>query len=66
MLRGTRVRVQTIVVAVRQWELSTEQVAAEYDLTQSEVEEALAFYEAHRAEVDAAMEAEQTLEATHA
>lgn len=66
VLRGTGIRVQTIVVAVQQWELTPEQVAAEYDLTQSQVEEALAFYEAHRAEVDAAMEAEQTLEAAHA
>jgi uncharacterized protein (DUF433 family) len=66
MLRGTGIRVQTIVVAVQQWELTIEQVAAEYDLTKSHVKEALAFYEAHRAEVDAALEAEQTLEEAHA
>ena len=66
VLRGTGIRVQTIVVASRQWGLSTEQVAAEYDLTESQVEEALAFYAAHQAEVDAAMETEQTLEAAHA
>jgi uncharacterized protein (DUF433 family) len=66
MLRGTGIRVQTIVVAVQQWELTIEQVAAEYDLTKSQVKEALAFYEAHRAEVDAALEAEQTLEEAHA
>ena len=45
--------------------LTVEQIAAEYDLTESQVEEALAFYEAHRAEVDAALEAEQTLEEAH-
>jgi uncharacterized protein (DUF433 family) len=66
VLRGTGIRVQTIVVAVQQWELTIEQVAAEYDLTQSQVEEALAFYEAHRSEVDAALKAEQTLEEAHA
>lgn len=66
MLRGTGIRVQTIVVAVQQWELTIEQVAAEYDLTKSQVKEALAFYEVHRAEVDAALEAEQTLEEAHA
>ena len=66
VLRGTGIRVQTVVVAVRQWGLTPEQVAAEYDLTESQVEEALAFYEAHRAEIDAAMEAEQTLEEAHA
>jgi uncharacterized protein (DUF433 family) len=65
VLRGTGLRVQTVVVANRQWGLTTEQVSAEYDLTESQVEEALAFYEAHRAELDAAMEAEQTLESAH-
>jgi uncharacterized protein (DUF433 family) len=63
VLRGTGIRVQTVVVAARQWELTTEQIAAQYDLTESQVKEALAFYEAHRAEVDAGIVAEQTLEA---
>jgi len=66
ILRGTGIRVQTIVVAAQQWGLSVEQIAAEYDLTPSQVEEALAFYQAHRTEVDAAIEAERTLEATNA
>jgi uncharacterized protein (DUF433 family) len=62
VLRGTGIRVQTIVVAAQRWGLTVEQIAAEYDLTPSQVEAALAFYEAHRVEIDAAMEAEQTLE----
>jgi uncharacterized protein (DUF433 family) len=66
VLRGTGIRVQTVVVAARQWELTAEEIAAEYDLTESQVEEALAFYEAHQTEVDAAIEAEETLEAAHA
>jgi len=66
VLRGTGIRVQTIVVAAQQWGLSARQIAAEYDLTPSQVEEALAFYQAHRTEVDAAIEAERTLEATNA
>ncbi len=66
VLRGTGIRVQTIVVAAQQWGLTVKQIAAEYDLTESQVEEALTFYEAHRAEVDAALEAEQTLEEAHA
>ena len=65
VLRGTRIRVQTIVVAARQWGLTVEEIATQYDLTESQVEEALAFYKAHRTELDAAMEAEQTLEAAH-
>jgi uncharacterized protein (DUF433 family) len=63
VLRGTGIRVQTVVIAAQQWGLTTEQISAEYDLTESQVEDALAFYEAHRVEVDAVMEAEQTLEA---
>lgn len=66
VLRGTGIRVQTVVVAARQWELTAEEIAAEYDVTESQVEEALAFYEAHLAEVDAAIEAEEALEAAHA
>ena len=66
VLRGTGIRVQTIVVAVQQWGLTPGQVAAEYDLTESQVEEALAFYQAHRAEIDAAMKAERTLEQARA
>jgi len=33
------------------------QIASEYDLPEARVKEALAFYDAHRAEVDAAMAA---------
>jgi uncharacterized protein (DUF433 family) len=66
VLRDSGIRVQTIVVAAQQWELTAEQIATEYDLTKSQVEEALAFYEAHRAEVDYAIEAEQKLEPVHA
>lgn len=65
VLRGTGIRVQTVVIASRQWGLTAEQIADEYDLTESQVEEALAFYEAHQAEVNAGMEAEQALEAAH-
>ena len=66
VLRGTGIRVQTIVVAARQWALTVEQIADQYDLTEAQVKEALAFYEAHQVEVDAAMEAERELEAAHA
>jgi len=66
VLRGTGIRVQTIVVATQQWELTREQIAAEYGLTGSQVDEALAFYQAHRTEIDNAIAAEQQLEAMHA
>ena len=65
VVRGTNLRVQTLVVAVQQWGLSLNEIAAEYGLTEAQVNEALAFYAAHRSEIDAAIAAEQTLEATH-
>jgi len=66
VLRGTGIRVQTVAVAARQWEMTPAQIAAEYGLTEAQVNEALAFYEAHRAEVDAAIAAEKALEEAHA
>lgn len=65
IVRGTGIRVQTIVVAVSRWGMSLAQVAAEYGLTEGQVQEALAFYEAHRAEIEGAMEAEERLEAAY-
>lgn len=65
ILRSTGIRVQSIVVATRDWGLSAEQVAAEYDVSQTQVKEALAFYKAHRQEIELEMAAEQSLEAGH-
>jgi len=62
VLRGTGIRVQTIVMAARQWGLTPAQIATEYGLTKAQVKDALAFYDAHRAEIDAAIAAEQTME----
>jgi uncharacterized protein (DUF433 family) len=66
VLRGTGVRVQTIVGAVRYWELSPEEIALDYDLSKAQVKEALEFYEAHREEIDTAMVMEENLESAHA
>jgi uncharacterized protein (DUF433 family) len=52
------VRVQRIVVAAERWGMTREQIAAKYDLTLALVDEALAFYAAHRAEIDRAIEAQ--------
>lgn len=62
VLRGTGLRVQTVVVAAQQWGLSPNQIAAEYGLTEAQVNNALAFYAAHTSEIDAVLAAEQTLE----
>jgi len=66
VLRGTGLRVQTIVVAAQHWKLTPAQIATEYDLTEAQVSEALAFYQAHRTEIDAAIAAEQAMEAMEA
>jgi uncharacterized protein (DUF433 family) len=62
VLQGTGIRVQTLVVAAQDWGLSVEQIASEYNLSQSQVEEALMFYEAHRQEIELDLAAEQALE----
>lgn len=59
VLRGTGIRVQTVVIATRVWGMTREQVIAEYDLTPAQINAALGFYEAHRAEIDAVIAAEQ-------
>ena len=65
-LRGTGIRVQTIVGAMRYWDMSPGAIASDYDLTKTQVREALDFYEAHHAEIDAAIAADESLEPTHA
>ena len=63
VLRGTGLRVQTVVVAARHWGLEPQQIAAEYGLAEAQVHEALAFYTAHQQELDLALAAEEALEA---
>ena len=46
--------------------MGTEQIAAQYDLTEAQVKEALAFYDAHRTALDAALAAEQEMESARA
>jgi uncharacterized protein (DUF433 family) len=62
MLRGTGLRVQSVVVAVRHWGLTPQRIAEEYDVQEEQVREALAFYEAHRREIDASLAMDSALE----
>ncbi len=62
VLRGTGIRVQTIVVATHDWGLSPAEIAAEYGVSETQVAEALTFYQHHRQEIDAALAAEDRLE----
>jgi uncharacterized protein (DUF433 family) len=65
VLRGTGLRVQTIVVASEQWEMSIDEISQAYDLREDQVREALDFYAAHRAEIEAALAAEDAVEPDH-
>ncbi len=62
ILRGTGVRVQTVVIANKSWELSTEEIASNYSLSKSQVKEAMSFYDAHKTEIDTSIEAEESME----
>lgn len=66
VLRGTGIRVQTIVVAHQIWSTSPPEIAADYDLTLEQVAEALAFYEAHRGEIEGSLSGERQSEPTNA
>lgn len=63
VLRGTGLRVQTIAVAHEQWGMSAAEIAAEYDLSHAQVEAALGFLAAHRAEIETHIEREARLAA---
>jgi uncharacterized protein (DUF433 family) len=61
VLRGTGIRVQTIAVASTEWGLSAAEIATEYELSVKQVEEALAFLNAHWPEIEAHMAYETRL-----
>jgi uncharacterized protein (DUF433 family) len=63
VVRGTGLRVQTLVVAAHTWGLTPAQLSAEYDLPVTRIEEALAFAAAHQSEIDAALAADAAREA---
>lgn len=47
-----------MVVAAENWKWPPSEIADEYGLTEDQVAEALAFYAAHRTEIDMALAAE--------
>ncbi|MEH2403286.1 MAG: DUF433 domain-containing protein [Nostoc sp.] len=65
ILHGTGLRVQTLAIASQQWGLSAGQIAAEYDLSETQVNAALAFYAAHQQEIDQAIALEVALESAY-
>lgn len=66
VVRGTGIRVQTLMVASRDWGESTAEIAEQYGLSEAQVAEALAFYEAHRGEIEALLAEERRLAGQHA
>jgi len=65
VVRGTGIRVQAIVIATHQWGLSIEQLAEEYGLSAAQIQEALAFYNAHQPEIDSAISSEGKIAVDH-
>lgn len=63
VLRGTGVRVETVVIASQTWQMTLGEIAEQYDLNEPQVKEALAFYNAHRAEIDTSIALESAQEA---
>lgn len=61
VLRGTGIRVQSAVIASQQWTMSTAEIADEYGVPAKQIEEALAFYAAHREEIDTHLAREQAM-----
>jgi uncharacterized protein (DUF433 family) len=66
VIRGTGIRVQTLALANRSWGMSPLEIATDYELTEAQVSEALAFYETHRGEIEAAIADEQQREPANA
>lgn len=62
VLKNTGIRVQTLVIAHYNWNLSMVKIAQEYDVTEALVKEALNFYQSHKEEIEKAISAEQGLE----
>jgi len=66
VIRGTGVRVQTVVISHQQWGMDKDEIASEYDLDKKSVHQALGFYQEHQEEIDRDISAESKLEARHA
>jgi uncharacterized protein (DUF433 family) len=62
VLSGTGIRVQAIVAAAKDWGLSPAEIAEQYGISETQVREAQAFYDAHRDEIDADIHSESGLE----
>lgn len=64
-LAGRRIRVQDIAVWHERMGLSVDEIGADYNLSLAEIYAALSYYFDHKAEIDAAIQADRTLAASH-
>lgn len=62
MIRGTRIRVQTVAVAVNKLKEKPEEFAEDYGIGITQVSEALGFYDAHKKEIEENIKYEEELE----
>ena len=62
VLRGTGIRVQTIVIANREWNETPAEIAGQYDQPVGQIKEALSFYQSHQAEIDFLIQSQSMLE----
>jgi uncharacterized protein (DUF433 family) len=65
-LRGSGTRVRTLWVANTAWGLTPAEIASEFGLRLDQVEDALAFGEAHRLEIESGLAIEEELARTSA
>jgi len=65
VLRGTGIRVETVAIAYHKWGEAIEALAENYDQPVEVIQDALAFYEAHREEIDNLIRMEKEIEARH-
>jgi len=66
VIRGTGIRVETLVVAHQRWGQTVNELSQEYDIPLESVEAALAYYQAHPEEIDTLIRIELEIEARHA
>ncbi len=64
-IKGTGIRVETIVVAHQDWGQSSNDLASEYDIPIEAVQAALAYYRAHPVEINTLIQIDKEIEAQH-
>ncbi|MEL4895420.1 hypothetical protein [Crocosphaera sp. Alani8] len=64
-LRETNIQVKTLVFAVKNWQLTPQQVADEYGISEEQVNNVMAFYDQHRQEIDTAIATDKVLESIY-